>query len=167
MNTPRMARAYTLIELLIVVVMVAAIAAAAVNLFAGGNFERVEAAVRILRADLDLARASSLANPTDPIVLRLAADGSGYHLARSSALGTPITGANGPVTITFGVGRGEAARGCAIATVSGALSVQFGPFGGVEDPVPTLRIVLSDTGEQATLLLDPLTGDPTVMYQNQ
>lgn len=167
MRRGRRLRAFTIIEVLVVAVIAALMAAGAVNLFSGGNFERVDAAVRLIQSDLDFARSASLSNPDNPVVMRLAADGSGYHLARVSAPTTPITGPLGPMTMTFGVGRGEAAAGCTVATVSGVTTIQFGPFGGIEDPVPTLRVTLPDTGEQATMLLDPITGDPTVMYENE
>lgn len=160
-------RGYTLLEVLAVATILALVAMGVTHLFSGANFERVEAGVRLMRADLELARAASLSNPADPVVMRLASDGTGYHLARVSDVATPIEGASGPMVMTFGVGRGESAAGCLIGTTSGALTVQFGPFGGVEDPVPTLRLYLLDSEEFATILLDPVTGDPTIMYENQ
>ncbi len=150
-----------------VVAIAAAILASASSLFSGGNFERVEAGVRLLRSDMDYARATSLANPANPVVLTIAADGSGYHLAFANTPNTPLNGPRGPLVRTFGVGSAASARGCVLTTVSGAQQVRFGPFGGVEDPVPTLRVTLSATGERATLILNPITGDPTVTYGNE
>lgn len=160
-------RGFTLIEILMVVAIAAALLAAASSLFSGGNFERVEAGVRLVRSDMDYARATSLANPANPVVIRIAADGSGYHLAFAGTPDTPIQGPRGPLVRTFGVGSAESARGCELTTVSGAQLVRFGPFGGVEDPVPTLQVTLSGTGERATLFLNPITGDPSVTYGNQ
>lgn len=161
------ARGFTILEIVITAVIAAIIAASAINMLSGGRYERVQAGIRLLQSDMDVARATALSSPGDPVVLRLHADGTGYHVARASAPDTPLTGANGPITITFGVGRGEAAAGCSISTVSGVLTLQFGPFGGIEDPVPTVQVTLLDGSERATVLLDPLTGDPTVMYENQ
>ncbi len=159
-------RAFSLIEILMVLVIVAVMAAGAVNLFSGGRYEMVDAAVRLVQSDLDYARSASLGSPTDPFILRIHADGTGYHVARLSAPNTPVQGPNGALTTTFGVGRADGSRGVSLATLSGALNVQFGPFGGVVDPVPTLRFTLLDGDERATMILDPATGDPTVMFEN-
>lgn len=159
-------RGFSLLELLIVLVILAIVGAGAVNLLSGGRFERLEAAVRMVRADLDFARAASLSSPTDPIILRMADDATGYHLAFLSTPNTPITGPNGPLTTTFGVGRARDSEGVRMASINGITTIQFGPFGGISDPVPTLRFTLLDGNEQATMLLDPVTGDPTVMYAN-
>jgi prepilin-type N-terminal cleavage/methylation domain-containing protein len=158
---------YTLIEILVVLLIVSVLAAGAVNLFSGGRFEVVDAAVRLVRSDLEYARAASLGSPTDPIILRIASDGSGYHLAKLSAPNTPLVGPLGSLTTTFGIGRADSATGIQLSTLSGATTVQFGPFGGIVDPVPTLRFTLLDGEERATMILDPNTGDPTVLYENE
>ena len=159
-------RAFTLIEALITVVIVAVAAGLAADLFRDTRLETLDAAVRILRADLDYARASSLASPTDPIVLRPATGGAGYWLALASAPTTPITGPNGPIRVTFGQGRAESCPGVRLA-LSGGVELRFGPFGGVMDPVPTLAFSLLDSTERATVIPDAFTGDVSVTYQTQ
>jgi prepilin-type N-terminal cleavage/methylation domain-containing protein len=159
------ARAFTLIELMIALLIVAIVAGLATELFSGGRHERVDAGVGLLEADMGYARSLAIASPADPVILRIAADGGGYHLAKESAPDTALTGPNGPLRVTFGTGRGEAAAGLALS--GGALrDVRFGPFGGVMDPVPTLTVTLSDAPERATMVLDPFTGDATVTYQS-
>ena len=160
------ARAFTIIEVLVVAIIIAIMAASATNLFTSGRYERLQAAVQLVRSDMDWARSASLSSPTDPIILKIRNDGSGYFLAKASAPTTALTGANGPLSLTFGTGRGECAEGVTLGVVSGVGTVQFGPFGGVADPVPTLRFTLSDGDEQARMLLDPFTGDPTIIYEN-
>lgn len=159
-------RAFTLIEALITVVIVAVAAGLAADLFRDTRLETLDAAVRILRADLDYARASALASPTDPIVLRAATGGTGYWLARASAPTTPITGPNGAILVTFGQGRAESCPGVRLA-LSGGTELRFGPFGGVMDPVPTLAFSLLDSTERATVIPDAFTGDVSVTYQTQ
>lgn len=159
-------RGFTLIEALITVVIVAVAAGLAADLFRDTRLETLGAAVRILGSDLDYARASSLASPADPIVLRAASGGSGYWLARASAPTTPITGPNGPIRVTFGEGRGDACPGVKL-TLSGGTELRFGPFGGVMDPVPTLAFTLLDGTERATIVPDAFTGDVTVTYQTR
>jgi prepilin-type N-terminal cleavage/methylation domain-containing protein len=157
-------RGFTLIEALVSVTIVAVIAALATELFGNSRFEVLEAGVRVLQADIDYARAASLSSTTDPVVVRVATNGSGYWLAKASAPSTPITGPNGPMSVTFGKGRAEACAGVKLA-ISGGTELRFGPFGGVSDPVPTLVFSLLDGTDRATLVPDAFTGDVSVTYQ--
>jgi hypothetical protein len=50
-------------------------------------------------------------------------------------------------------------------TIVGGASVAFGPFGGVMDPVPTIRLTMPDGPEAALIAFDPFSGDMTVTYQ--
>jgi Tfp pilus assembly protein FimT len=158
--------AFTIIEVLVTAIIVLILAAMSADLFGGSRYERVDAAVRILETDLGYARSAAIGSPANPVLLRINADGSGYFLSYSSAPDTALTGPNGPLKVTFGSGRAEAADG-AVLTSSGSRTVTFGPFGGVMDPVPTLTVSLSDGKERARMVLDPFTGDATVAYQSQ
>ncbi|MFM8784772.1 MAG: prepilin-type N-terminal cleavage/methylation domain-containing protein, partial [Phycisphaerales bacterium] len=131
--TPR--RGFTLIEVLVVAVMVAVIAGLAIDLSGTGAYERMDAAVRYIDADLALARGRALATPADPVVFRPAADGRGYWVALASAPDVPLAGPNGPVSVRFGEGRASAAAGVRILSRGTIRDARFGPFGGVMDPV--------------------------------
>ena len=158
-------RAFTLIEMLITAAIVSVIAGLAIDMFGGSRFERVDAGVRLLEADLGYARSVALSTPADPVLLRIAANGSSYHLAHASAPDTALTGPNGPLRTTFGSGRAEVAAGLLI-TSSASRDITFGPFGGVMDPVPTVFVSTSDGPERVRIVLDPFTGDLTVTYQS-
>lgn len=158
-------RAFTLVEVLVALLLVGVIAAMATDLFSGGRHERVDAGVALLEADMGYARSLAISSPADPVVLRVAADGSGYHLALASAPEAALDGPNGPLRVTFGEGRAEAAAGLVLSAGSGR-EVRFGPFGGVMDPVPTLTVAMVDAPERATMVLDPLSGDASVAYQS-
>ena len=162
----RIRRAFTLVEVLIVLLIAAVMAGLAAELFGGSRHELVDAGVGLLEADLGYARSLAIASPADPVMIRVAADGSGYHLAKASAPDTALTGPNGPLRVRFGQGRAEVASGVTL-TSSGTRDLRFGPFGGVMDPVPTLTVALPDGSERAVMVLDPFTGDPTVTYQSQ
>ena len=162
----RIRRAFTLVEVLIVLLIAAVMAGLAAELFGGSRHERVDAGVGLLEADLGYARSLAIASPADPVMIRVAADGTGYHLAKASAPDTVLTGPNGPLRVRFGQGRAEVAAGVTL-TSSGTRDLRFGPFGGVMDPVPTLTVALPDGSERAVMVLDPFTGDPTVTYQSQ
>ena len=158
-------RAFTLIEMLITAAIVSVMAGLAIDMFGGSRFERVDAGVRLLEADLGYARSVALSTPADPVLLRIAANGSSYHLAHASAPDTALTGPNGPLRTTFGSGRAEVAAGLLI-TSSASRDITFGPFGGVMGPVPTVFVSNSDSPERARIVLDPFTGDLTVTYQS-
>lgn len=155
---------FTLVEILIVCTLMAVLAGLCMDMFQGNKYEDVEAGVRILRADIDYARVLALSNPTSGIVLRVFDDGTGYRIANSATPTVPLEGPNGPLSVTFGSGRAESCPGL-LLTSSASTTVTFGPFGGISDPVPTLTMTLSDSGERATLVFDAFTGDSTVTYQ--
>ena len=64
-------RAFTLIEVLVTVTIVAILAALSADLFSGGRVERVDAGVRLLETDLGYARSLALSSPADPVLLRI------------------------------------------------------------------------------------------------
>jgi hypothetical protein len=162
----RRARAFTLLEMLVACAFVAVIGALTADMFGGSRHERIEAAVRLLESDLAFARARSLAQPANPSHLRARVDGqAGYMVVSANDPSTAVTGPNGPVAAVFGMGRGGAAAGVAM-TIVGGTSVAFGPFGGVMDPVPTIRLSMPDGPEVAVIAFDPFGGDMTVTYQS-
>lgn len=159
------ARAFTLIEMLVVAVMVAVIAGLAVDLAGTGAYERMEAAARFIDADLALARGRALATPADPVVFRPATDGRGYWVALASAPDVPIAGPNGPVSVRFGEGRASAAAGIRILWRGAIRDARFGPFGGMMDPVPSFDLSVDGSPERATISFDPLDGEHAVFYR--
>ena len=157
---------FTLLEVLVAAAVVGIVAALAADMFAGARLERLEAAIRILENDMAYARSRAIASPADPVVLRVHADGRGYHLARAAVPDSAIDGPNGPVRVRFGEHRAASAAGALISSTGGR-DVVFGPFGGVMDPVPSLRVSLDGGTEYSTLALDSFTGDCAVVYQSR
>jgi prepilin-type N-terminal cleavage/methylation domain-containing protein len=161
----RRSRGFTILELLIVLLIVVIMAGMAIDMFGGNRYERVDAGVSLLEADMGYARSLAIGSPSDPVMVRIAVDGTGYHVARASAPDTALTGPNGPLRVRFGEGRAETAAGVAL-TSTGSRDLRFGPFGGVMDPVPTLTVTETEGGQRAIVVLDPFTGDASVTYQS-
>lgn len=144
-TSPRAARrAFTLINMLITVAVMAIVAAAIMPSLASGNQISVAGAAYILASDLEYTQSISLAEPDDPAVLRFDLDAGAYWIARADEPDTPILRINGrdPYRVVLGEGDALHAQGVAI-TLAGAPddTIAFDGFGRLEtlsDAVVTL-----------------------------
>lgn len=81
---------FTLLEIMMVVVVIA-IATLAILPTAGGDQPlSLQSASALLAADIEFAQASSVSDPSDPVVVAFGNKGDSYWLARASAPETPI-----------------------------------------------------------------------------
>lgn len=158
-------RAFTLVEIMVVCLLMVVLSGLCLDMFSGSKYESLDAAVRIMRSDIEYARVLALSSPSDPITFRVNSTNNGYRIARASAPDTALTGPNGGLAVTFGLARGEAANGVTL-TSTGTGVITFGPFGGIADPVPTLTLQLSGSEERATITFNAFTGDSTVAYSS-
>lgn len=86
----RSGRGFTLLEIMMVIVVIA-IATLAILPTAGGDQPlSLQSASSMLASDIEFAQASSVADPSDPVVLVFGNKGDSYWLARASAPETPI-----------------------------------------------------------------------------
>lgn len=83
-------RGYTLIEIGFVVVVVGIIIAASLPDSDTRAKQEAATAAAIFESDVNYARGKSIADPTDPLVIKLDAPNKKYWLARKSAPNTPI-----------------------------------------------------------------------------
>lgn len=164
-------RAFTLIEILIVVVIIAMVGALAIPYFSRDHRDRSLAAASLLQADLRFAQLATMASPQDPLIVRFKEDGTGYWLARLSAPNDPIVRPDtGAVwNITMGVDRARRSRNVSLAT-SGINSgmLRFTPLGSVHGASGTPTITLSaaggGSGGTCVVTVDPTTGDTAVSF---
>ncbi len=86
------------------VIVILAIASSIVIPFAGdNNAGRLRASAELLASDIEDIQARALAEPTDPIRLRVDEDGEGWSLEHVNDPGTPLEGLDGrPVTRRLG-----------------------------------------------------------------
>jgi prepilin-type N-terminal cleavage/methylation domain-containing protein len=158
------ARAFTLVEVMITVTIIALMAALVVPLMGDDNRVRLIAATSVLRSDIELAQVMTMAYPQDPVVVRFDADKQTYWLAFQSDTETPISRVdNGePYVVQFGAGRAMTADGVQIE-LSQVLNdtLTFNAQGGIVDFTDSPMIELSRGGSALTLAVAPTTGTIT------
>jgi prepilin-type N-terminal cleavage/methylation domain-containing protein len=161
-------RAFTLIELLIVVLIVAALGTLSVQMFRAHPEDRLEGAARLFRADAEWARSATLLQPEDPAAVRLKADRTGWMVSRNSSPLVPLDAADGSaMERVLGEGHAEAAAGVSVAVgEDDGLVVEFEPFGGVRSAPATLVFTLPDSDLQCLITFDSESGALLVTYPN-
>jgi prepilin-type N-terminal cleavage/methylation domain-containing protein len=157
-------KGFTFVELLIVILILALVATLAFPMFADSDAARVQAAARLLTADLGFAQLDSITHTDDRCVVTFNQGAGSYTLARNSAPTTPITE---PVTgqsyvTVLGTGRAKECSGVTIQSYSlgGDDKISFGPFGEL-DQSTAATIQLQRGSFSITVQIDPTTGEVT------
>jgi prepilin-type N-terminal cleavage/methylation domain-containing protein len=166
--------AFTLVEMMIVVMVLAIAAVAAITMLGDTESIRLGAAARLLIADLAFAQTESIAHPDDPYGLKFDASTESYSVVRDTtyppfdcasgdvvAVADPVTGQG--YSMQFGSGRGAEFGGVVIDAVSleGDDCIVFGAYGQT-DQSTTATITLSAGGETLTIQIDPISGEATL-----
>lgn len=155
-------RAYTLLEMLVVIAVIGTIAILAAPMLRDDGRLRLLAAAEIVTSDLQLAQIMTVAYPDDPVVVRFDDAGDRYWLAYADAPETPLPreGDGEPYLVVLGTGRASAAAGVVFRTVDmlGA-SLTWNAQGGLEDFLSTPMVELTAGPERfVTLAVAPTTG---------
>jgi hypothetical protein len=173
MTLPMRRAAFTLIDLMVTLAVLAIVLIVAMPSFAPDNRTRLVAAANLFIADLNNARALSVQNPADPVRVVIAEKGAGYFLARASDPGAAIdlpTGVGGQYAVLFGEGSHADLWDVRIAPAgvdhediaAGALPfVAFDPFGRLS-PQTDVRIEVRADGPALTIVVRGDTGDAFV-----
>lgn len=128
-------RAFTLIEILIVVVLMAVIAAAVLPNASADGAIRLVSAVNMLAADIEYAQSLSLDDPSDPALLRIDEANERYWLARASDPATPIDHPSGdPYVIRYGSDGDATFPGITVDLTDEKNDVAFDQFGRLASP---------------------------------
>ena len=156
--------AFTLIEVLIVVVMLGIVAALALPMTGAAGATKAIAAGRLLQADLEYAQHESIAHPDDPCLLKVDRTNQRYWIARASDVNTPIADPAGQGTflVVFGGGRAHMLAGVTIDSYSldGDNELRFDAF-GQPDQTAAATVVLACDSVTMTLSVDPISGEVT------
>ena len=145
----RTRRAFTLIEVLITVVVMAIVVAVAIPSLSTTDGARLVGAANMVASDIEYAQSVAMAAPNDPGVFKTSADGTGYWVATASDPDTPILDmySNDPHTITFGQGVAAELAGVTISVEEASGEVQFDGFGRLAGMVDINVIVRNGAGE--------------------
>jgi prepilin-type N-terminal cleavage/methylation domain-containing protein len=154
-------RAFSLIEMLVALTIVAALASVVAPMFSDDSRLRVMAASSIIASDIELAQVMTIAHPDAPVVVRFQPSLGKYWLAYSASPNTPIaredTGAS--YVVTLGEGRARGASGVTLVVEQmSSDTITFAPHGGLNDftTTPLIKVSMGTRGIQ--LAVAPNTG---------
>lgn len=159
-----------MLEMLIVVAVIGVIGAMALPMFTGTDTTKLSAAANVLAADLDAARAESIAHGEDLRFVVFNANNLTWHIAPNSDTSTPInhpdTGL--PYTRTIGQGGLKQLDGVTVSTYSldtasetGDDKLGFGLYGQT-DQTTDASITLAAGSNTVTLTVNATSGEVTI-----
>ena len=168
----RRAMAYTLVEVLTIIVILGIVAMIALPLLESTDAARVSSAAQLIVADLQYAQMYSISHSDNPIGMKFDTSANSYALVqRSGALPfqcSSVTTVTNPVdgeafSTVFGSGRASELTGVSIDSVSldGDECLVFGALGQL-DQSSAATVTVSFGGRALTITVDPITGDATV-----
>ena len=158
-------RAFTLIEMMIVVLIVSIIGAMAVARMGDTSVTQLRSAASLLVADLGFAQVESIGHAADLRVVVFDVAGNSYHIASASSSETPITHpiSKAPYEVRFGEGAAHALTAVSISTLSvgGDAQLQFGVYGQL-DQATAATVTLITESHSVTITIHPVTGEATI-----
>lgn len=161
----RSLRAYTLIEVMIVVFILGVVAAMALPMLGETRSARLQAAAELLAADVNFAQLDSVAHSDDPRLIVFNTASHSYYLATVSTPERPMTHpvGKGPYLVQFGVGRAAESAGVRIVALSvgGDDQLRFGTFGQLDQAAPATVTLGLDQLRQ-TVTIDPINAEVTI-----
>jgi len=157
---PPRRRGTTLIDLLMTVAVIGIVVVAIAPTLSPSDPVRLVAAGTLLVSDIEYAQSATLANPSDPTVVRFDDKGAGYWLALASDPDQPIPrpGDGAEYRIYFGVGAAETLPGVSLdASSIPDLTLTFDAFGRLNTLQNQTLSVINETGTM-TVTITATTG---------
>jgi len=154
-------RAFTLIEVLVVITIIAVVGAIVLPRLTADDQIRLTAASSIIASDIELAQVMTIAYPEQPVVVVFDPPKSTYHLSYADDPATPLLrpGTNQPIEVTLGEGRAASAAGVTFELIEiPGNTLAFNAQGGVEDLSTKPYVVLKINGREIGLKIATTTG---------
>lgn len=162
---PNTSVAFTLIEMMLVVIVIGIFAALAVPYAGSASQSQLPAAMRILEADIAFAQAHAITHQDNPCVIVFDLDKNTYRIALVSMPEIALThpGDNQPYEVKYGKGRVTSLPGITLNFVDVGEDNQlaFGSLGQLDQTTPA-TITLTDGRAKMSIALDPITGLGTI-----
>ncbi|MDH3584769.1 MAG: prepilin-type N-terminal cleavage/methylation domain-containing protein [Phycisphaerae bacterium] len=166
LGTPMRRNAFTLIEILITLAIIAIALGIALPTIGSLSTTRLREAASLLAADLEFARVDTIAHSDEPRMIVFDPATATYHIALASDPVTPITNPvdGQPYLVKFGLRRAGQLDGVAISSVTvdgGDNQLGFGMYGQLDQAAAAV-ITLEAEGTKIDITLHPTTGEGTV-----
>lgn len=167
-------RGVSMLEMMIVVAVLGIIGAMAVPMFSATDATRLTSAASVLAADIDVARAESIAHSEDTRLMVFDNNGRTWHIAAASDTTTPINHPeNGqPYSRTLGVSELQQLMGVTVegydldsASETNDNKLGFGIYGQT-DQTDDATITLASGERRLTLTVNATTGEVTIGQVN-
>ena len=161
-------RAFTLIEMMISLAVVAILAVVVIPALAPEDAIKLVSASHMLASDLEYAQSASLADPTDPIVVVFDDAAPRYWLAHASDPDTPIAhpSSGSPYIVEMGVETAQQLGGVAIEPFNVAdRTIVYDAFGRLDQLDNAFVRVSNATGE-IFVAISSSTGSVSVVKQS-
>ncbi len=164
--------AFTVVEMLTVVVILGIISMMALPMLRSTDSARIASAAKLIVADIQYAQMHSISHGDNPMGLKFDTSANSYSVVQRSGsppfqcssvsiTTNPVGGQ--PFTTTMGSGRAAQLTGVSIDSVSldGDNCLVFGSLGEL-DQSSAATIVISFGSRTLNISIDPITGDATV-----
>lgn len=164
--TARRACAFTLVELLIAILILAVAIGIAVPALQPNDRARLVSAAGLVASDLEYAQSLSIAQPDERALIKFDPDnpdGATYWIARESDPDTPILKpySDVPYTVTFGAGAASEMANVSIALIGADDQIMFDSVGRL-NPVTNVRVRLTNDGGSLDVAVSAATGFVTI-----
>lgn len=158
-------RAYTMIEMLVVVVIMGIVAVIAWPDEDAAAREQARLAAERFENDVDYARSLSLSDPADPAAIKIEPDNNRYFIARKSTPSTPVTHpvTKKPYIVQYGPGGTPGLDQVTIegAELGGDALLVFESTGALDQAIPAV-LQLKAAGADAEVVLAPSGTDTKI-----
>jgi len=157
-------RAFTLLEVLVCVSIIAVVAFATIPMMTDDSRLRLSAAADILESDIEFAQVLVMADPANPVVLRIDPDEQAWWIAPVHDPDRPILRTDGtPYVAAPGYGRARSAAGVTFTVndLHDERDLLFNAMGGLTDLTRSPTILLSAGGHTIGMRIAPHTGRVT------
>jgi len=158
--------AFTLIELLIVIVILGICYGLVLPTMGDSKELRLREAARMLAADIELAQTESITHADDPRIVKFDTTNHQYWIAPASTPDTPITDTvrKESFLVSFGTGRASGTSGVTITAVNldGDNEIHFDAY-GTPDQTTNATITLACGPATMTIQIEANSGDVSVL----